>query len=314
LETLGLNERRLALFLPDSKNPYMQLSAELASVAAHELDIHLDVQFAEGDFTVQVRQVLAATRGLPRPRVLLVLPVQESSLKAISEQAVMSEIGWFWLSRGPGNHEELRRRFPQVPVTFVTPDQREAGRIQGGQLRALLQRGGRVLWIQGRMSNQSAQRRTDGTREVLNAVPGIEIVGELDGNWSADDTRLVVTRWLKTIWPTRLRPDAIACQSDLMATGALAALKGLASEMGDPSLASVPMLGCDGLRSFGRRMVDEGTLVATAVLPTTAERAVRLAAAFLNRGEMPPPELVLEPQPYPDEATMVRSLRSRHIA
>ena len=81
-----MTDRRLALFLPDSKNPYMQLSAELASATAASTGVEVDVQFAEGDFTAQVRQVLSAMRALPRPRVILMMPIQESSLKAISER------------------------------------------------------------------------------------------------------------------------------------------------------------------------------------------------------------------------------------
>ena len=292
----------------------MQLSAELASATAASTGVEVDVQFAEGDFTAQVRQVLSAMRALPRPRVILMMPIQESSLKAISEQATAAGIGWFWLSRSAGNHVELQQRYPGLPISFVTPDQREAGRIQGGQIRALLPKGGRVLWIHGRMSNQSTLVRTAGTREALAKAEGIEIVGELDGNWSADDTTTAALRWLRTMWPTRLRPRVIACQSDVMASGALNALKVLSSELNDPSLLQVPLLGCDGLRSFGRRMVDEGIFAATTVLPTTTERAVRLAAAALDRGEMPPSEVVLEPQPYPDEATLLRALTPRQIA
>jgi ABC-type sugar transport system substrate-binding protein len=164
------------------------------------------------------------------------------------------------------------------------------------------------------MSNQSTQLRTAGTREILDPHRNIEVVAELDGNWTSDDTRAAVERWLRTMWPTRLKPQLIACQSDLMAMGALAALESLATEIGDRTLRELPLLGCDGLRWFGRRMVDDGILAGTAVLPTTTERAVRLAAAFLKREEVPPAEVVLEPQPYPDEAVMLKALRSRHIA
>jgi ABC-type sugar transport system substrate-binding protein len=301
---------RVVLLLPDSHNPYMQLSAEAASRAAEKLGVPIDIQFAEGDFTIQVRQVYAAIRGASRPAILMVTPVQESALGTLSEQAVQAGVGWFWLSRSLGNEAALRDRYPQVPVCLVSPDQGEAGRIQARQLRALLPNGGHVLYVQGRMTNQSSKLRAEGFRgTVKRQATGIEIIGELDGNWSASDAQQAVTRWMRVMRPTSLRPQAIVCQSDAMATGVLDALKLLGAELGDPELLRLPVLGADGLRAIGRHMVDSGLLAATLLVPVTTERALLLADAFLQRGERPPAQVILTPEAYPDEATMIRRWR-----
>jgi ABC-type sugar transport system substrate-binding protein len=300
----------VVLLLPDSRNPYMQLSAETAAKVADRLRLSLDIEFAEGDFTAQVRQVYGAIRSVPPPTILMVTPVQESALKTLSEQAVEAGIGWFWLSRSVGNETALRSKFPDVPVCIVTPDQSELGRIQARQVRALLPTGGQILYVQGRMTNQSSRLRAEGFRDVLRR-PGvrIEVIGELDGNWSAQDAQQAVTRWLRVMRPTTLRPDAIVCQNDAMAGGVLDALTTLGAELADSALPRLPVLGADGLRAIGRHMVDAGLLAATIQVPTTTERALLLAQAFLERGERPPAQVVLTPEAYPDEQKMIRRWR-----
>jgi ABC-type sugar transport system substrate-binding protein len=288
----------------------MQLSAETAAKVADRLRLSLDIEFAEDDFTAQVRQVYGAIRSTPPPTILMVTPVQESALKALSEQAVDAGIGWFWLSRSVGNEDLLREKHPDVPVCMVTPDQSELGRIQARQLRALLPTGGRVVYVQGRMTNQSSRLRAEAFRDLLHRTgTGIDIIGELDGNWSATDARQALTRWLRVMRPTSLRPDAVVCQNDAMAGGVIEALKALSTELGDPAVARLPVFGADGLRAIGRHMVDAGLLAATVQVPTTTERALLLAQAFLERGERPPAQVVLTPEPYPDEQKMIRRWR-----
>jgi len=304
-----MSTRHVVVLLPDSRNPYMQLSAEAAARSADRLRLSVDIQFAEADFTTQVRQVYVSTRAVPRPDLVMVTPVQESALKTISEQTVAAGIGWFWMNRSIGNEKELRGRYPGVPICMVSPDQREAGRIQARQARSLLPGAGRVLFVQGRMTNQSARLRAEAFHEALKRYPGLEIIGELDGNWSADGAQQAVTRWLEVMRPTPLRPDVIICQNDAMATGVLEALRGMAERAGEPDLARLPVIGADGLHAIGRHMVDIGKLAATTLLPITADRAMQAAAAFADAGDLPPAEIILPPSAYPDEATMVRRWR-----
>ena len=301
--------RHVVVLFPDSRNPYMQLSAEAASRAADRLRLTLDIQFAESNFTTQVRQLYLATRAVPRPDVVLVTPVEEAALKTISEQTAAAGIGWFWMNRSVGNEKELRARFPELPIGLVSPDQKEAGRIQARQARALLSGPGRVLFVQGRMTNQSARLRADAFREDLKRYPGLEIIGELDGNWSAEGAQQAVARWLDVMRPTPLRPDVVICQNDAMATGVLEALPAAAVRMEEPALAHLPVVGADGVKAVGRHMVDVGKLAATTLLPITADRGLQAVAAFLDSGERPPAEVILQPAAYPDEATMVRRWR-----
>jgi ABC-type sugar transport system substrate-binding protein len=163
----------------------------------------------------------------------------------------------------------------------------------------MLPRGGRVLHVLGRMSNQSARLRTEGFDEILRDSPSIEVVARLDGDWSADAARQAVSRWLSMVGARRRWPDAIVCQNDAMANGVAQGLRALESELGEPALSRLPVVGLDGLLSVGQALVDSGTLVATTVLPFTSDAALEAAALYIDTGELPPASIVLSPSAYP---------------
>jgi len=299
------------LFLPDSDNPYQERQAAHAHAAARRLGIDLDVEFAAGDFSLQVRQIFKATRqdgdGLS---AVVVMPVQESALKSLSEATVSMGIGWVYLNRGANNIDALRRANPKVPSFLVTPDQHEIGRVHARQLRRLFPQGAQILYIQGRVTTCSSEARAAGLRAGL-AEPGprIEIVSTVDGNWSAKDAEASTARWLQLMLPARLRIDAVVCQSDFMAMGALEALRTTSDKLGMPLLRELPVLGCDGVADVGQRLVEEGHLTATVVVPTTADKALESLVAFARDGAAVPEEIRLAARGYPEDRVLARHAR-----
>jgi ABC-type sugar transport system substrate-binding protein len=304
--------RTLAVYLPDAHNPYMQEMAVEAQAEGHRLGYRVEVAFADDDFTVQVRQVYAALAAPEeqRPLTVIIMPVQERSVFTLSEGILDAGVGCIFLNRIRGRVEDLQKQHPDLPVALVTPDQREAGRIQARQLLTLLPAGGNVLSIRGRVTNSSAEERATGLKEVLNDS-SIRLVASLPGNWSAADTEQVLGSWLTTELALHRRVlHAIVCDSDYMAEGALKVLDRFEAELRRLGGPSVAVLGCDGVASIGRQMVDDGALTATTVLPTTAGRAVQLAHDWFAHGARLPARVVLPPQPYPSMA----ALRARTAA
>jgi ABC-type sugar transport system substrate-binding protein len=300
----------LRLFLTDAENPFEKLQADQAAANAERGGARLDVDFAGGDFAVQVRQIYEATHRADRPDAVLVMPVNENALKTLSHTTVASGIGWVFLNRIAGSIADLRQANPDVLVSYVGPDQKEIGRIQARQARVLLPQGGSVLYVHGRITTSSAEARQAGFREAI-ALPGpsLDVAASLDGNWSAEDTRAVLGRWLQLMVPARLRLDVIVCQNDFMATGALEALRATAERLSHPTLAHLPVIGCDGLTSVGRKLVDDGRLSATVVVPTSSDKAVDLVIAAYHRRAELPPEVSLAPKGYPDDVALSRRTR-----
>ena len=79
-----------------------------------------------------------------------------------------------------------------------------------------------------------------------------------------------------------------------MALGARAAIAALR-----PQWLPSPFLGCDGLKDGGQRLVREGQLAASVVLPPTAGAAINMVAAHHRAPAAAPMRIVLTPAPYP---------------
>jgi ABC-type sugar transport system substrate-binding protein len=92
----------------------------------------------------------------------------------------------------------------------------------------------------------------------------------------------------------------VAAQNDAMAMGARKALEQIAKERPAFSPAAVRVCGCDGTPRFGQRLVTEGKLTATVIMPPAAGRAVTDVASMLGGGARPPAQVVLPPTSFPD--------------
>ena len=240
--------RRLSLFLPDRHNPYMVQMDKDAQDRGKSHGFKVQVEDADNDFTMQVRQVSAAITAPPaeRPLAVLIMGIHESVLKGLSERALAHGVGWMFLNRCAGDLEALRRTYPKLPVGFVTPDQRGSAALQARQLLKLLPQGGKVVYVQGRATVASAEVRRVAFTEALAGSP-VELVETLDGNWTREDAARELETWLRRKVGAGLTLAAVVCQSDQMAEGALTALHAVAASSHHPELRQVPVLGCDGL-------------------------------------------------------------------
>jgi ribose transport system substrate-binding protein len=204
--------------------------------------------------------------------------------------------------------DDLRRRFPSLPISTVGPDQREIGKIQGRQFRALLPSGGRVLYVQGNATTSSARSRLEGMKE---AIAGGKIeVDVLDGNWNAEDAERTVAGWLRMVMSGKSNLDLIGCQNDDMAVGAKRALESVAAHLKRPDLESVKVTGCNGLVDFGQRLVNEGKMAATVIVPSSGAAAVKLIADAYE-GKSVPASLMLASSSYPDESVLAGGTRKQ---
>jgi ABC-type sugar transport system substrate-binding protein len=203
----------------------------------------------------------------------------------------------------------LREEFPRLPVFSVAADQVEIGRIQGRLFRAMLPEGGDLLYIRGPLGISSAQRRFEGVQEVLQ---GSSVqMSAISSDWTNDGGRRATTEWLQILRKGKISNFVVGAQNDAMAMGARAALSAAAVARSDPSMARIPIIGCDGSPDYGRRLVSDGKLSATVIMPPTAGRAVsELAAIHDGRGEPAQAEIVLSPESFPD-LKVLRTSRAR---
>jgi ABC-type sugar transport system substrate-binding protein len=289
---------RLALFLM-SDGDYFDFVRGDCQRAAGIYGFEVEVFCADNDSETQIAQIQACLRAPEdeQKAAVLVWPVLESALADVAYEATAQNVGWVMLNRHASYMFRLRERCERLPIFSVGADQREIGRIQGRQFKAMLPDGGELLYIRGPAGTSSAIRRWEGTEEVLRDS-AIRVVF-LQADWTAQGGAQAMTSWLKAARMPSVPDIVVGAQNDAMAMGARAALE----EAGviRSNSRRVRIAGCDGSPTYGRRLVREGTLAATVVMPPPAGVAVREIAATLARGKPRlPAEILMSPSAFPE--------------
>ena len=256
--------------------------------------ISLETVFAENNAIAQIYQVfgrLHATRD-ERPTVIVAHPVAGDALERVGRNAVKEG-------------RRLDRLEPACAVPGRAADagagpareQRDAGqhrdRAAPGSSRSApwCQRlAGLLIYVQGPPATSAAEDRLRGCQEVLGDRFDWKI---LHADWTEIGSEKAVVAFLRLKTHEAARPVVVVAQNDAMAIGARRAIVAMR-----PTWSETPFLGCDGLPSIGQRLVDEGALAGTVVMPSTAGRAIDLAAAWLDKGTQPPPSVMIEPWIY----------------
>jgi ABC-type sugar transport system substrate-binding protein len=300
--------RSLALFLRALDNSYQYLQKGEFYFRAHLRGFSV-VEYDAGDDAhlqlQQIRECLGSSESA-RPRALFVNPVRESLLTEVARQAVRFGIPWVSLNRTPTHVTDLRREFPTATVFCVDPDQRGVGRLQGQQFQSLLPAGGELFYVHGPQSTSSARLRLAGLHSELSASQVHMTVG--GGDWSEESGFLAATSWLRSARDRDWGACVIGAQNDDMALGAYKALQHQASARKLPQLMRVRVTGCDGEPNFGQRLVAEGVLAATVVIPPTTGRAVDEVATALEVGMATVADVSLDVTSFPAIEALSRTV------
>jgi len=289
-------KKRIVVGLLADDQEFQRLQGDDARVAGKRHGFDVEVLYAANNAVAQIQQLFKYIKGPAeeRPAAIIVETVVGEGLERVARSAAAAGIGWILINRRVSYLEALRREYPNLPVSVVSTDQVEVGRIQARQFRAIIKSGrGSVLYIQGPSDTSAARERLQGAREGLS---GSNItLSILDGSWTESSGEHAIQRWLRTKSSGNARPDVIGCQNDGMAIGARRALAAASS----PELASLVLTGCDGLRDGGQRLVNMRHLAATVVTPSNTGPAMDLVARMLKTRQAPAAEVMLKPISYP---------------
>ncbi|MBN2371178.1 MAG: substrate-binding domain-containing protein [Vicinamibacteria bacterium] len=296
--------KRVALFLNRMDEAQIAWAAavhDAARVNRLQIREHWIDEFAEQNHAI-AESIFNDTAD-----ALLILPASASGPAALLAQAAARGKAIVLLDRVTHDLDfdvswslpRLRREYPQVLAVRIAADEEEIGRIQGRQTLALLPGGGTVLCVQGDTRTSAVESRTGGLEEALSGRPEYNL-GKVDGGWISERAAAAVEKWLGVVLPDpNFLLNLIIAQSEVMLDGIRRSLARLARETARPNLASVPMIGCDGMPTF-KRQVDEGLLAATVEIPSRAEAAMRALVDFIEHGAFPPkPYISLTPRSYP---------------
>jgi ABC-type sugar transport system substrate-binding protein len=293
---------RMVVSLPDQENEFQLLQAADAQTVATRLGIDLVLLDAESSPVLQIQQLLKAIHSDPAPQALIVEPISVDTMESVARKATRSGIALALLNSTLDSLETLRTETPAVPVFAVGSDQAEIGRMQGRQAKALLPEGGHVLYIHGPQNGTCARARYDGFRQETASARIDTTV--LDGHWSEASAEKAVASWLRLKLWEKTPVAAVVAQDDAMARGARRAIDAVPEVA--QSMGQMPLLGIDGVPEVGQRLVDQGVLTSTIVMPSNSGPALDLMAKWIRSGTIPLTSVHLPAKAYPEETALAR--------
>lgn len=288
---------RILVSLTTDDNDYQIEQAQSAQQAATRLGVTADIIYAGNDAITQSTQILTVVQAPAesRPDAIVFEPVGSTALPQVARTAAAAGIGWVVLNRDAAYIEELRKT-SKVPIFAVSSDHMEIGRIQGRQLKALLPKGGSVLYIQGPSENSAAKERTLGVQETKAA--NIQLT-TLKAQWTEESSLRAVRSWLKLTTSQKSTMDVVAAQDDSMAMGARKAFQELPNEAERERWLKLPFLGCDGLPNTGQSWVRSGLLTATVFVPPNTGQAIEMVVQALQQRKLPAERALIAPRSIP---------------
>lgn len=288
----------IGLFLRSNDNDYQQRLKEVGLREAKRQGFDVVVESAQNDANRQAEQIRAAIKNSSTTKIvaIIVSSVRDDVLPDLVRESAEAGIDWGLLNEGAGTFiDEIRTQFPTRAIFAVTPDQTEIGRIHGQQVRAIVGDSGKILCVTGPLSTMMAQQRLGGLKEILGN--DFNLI-ELNGDWTSERARMVVERWAIDLTPKSDLPAMFVGHNDETALGIRQALRDTASQK-DLPLATAPITGCDGSLTFGQRLVREGRIKATVIMPPSSAAAIEWIGRFRAKDELPPARVVLPVASFP---------------
>jgi len=299
---ITMKKLNFLISLITTDNDYQQEQALAAEEMARKLNVGLQIIYAESDAINQSQQLLKAIQAPlgSRPDGIMFEPVSGIGLPQVARAAVAAGIGWVVLNCDVDYTKELRIS-NRAPVFGITSAHEEIGRIQGHQFRALLPKGGSVLYIQGPSNSLPATQRTIGMSQTK---PENVDVRMIRGRWTELSANQAVSAWLRLSTSRKAHIDVIGCQNDAMAAGAKKAFEELTTGEERKRWLSLPYTGVDGIPKTGLAWVQQGLLSATVVVPANTGLAIKMLAQAIQTGSQPPERTLTEPSSYPSLDTL----------
>lgn len=279
--------------LTNDDNDYQQEQTAAAESAAQRLGVEVKIVHAANDAVAQSQQLLEYVQnGKLRPDAILFEPCGGTAFPQVARAATAAGIGWVVLNHDVDYVADLRRTY-KVPISAITSDHEEIGKIQGLQFAALLPNGGTVLYIEGPANSSAAKERTRGMNKTKPANIQIK---SMRGNWTEESSYRAVSSWLRLRTSQDMHIDLVGAQDDSMAMGAR---KAFSEIRGADRWLKLPFTGCDGMPKTGQSWVRSGLFAATIYIRPNTDLALEMLVDAIKNGTQLPERKVTDPESIP---------------
>jgi len=276
---------------------YQALQEETAVAEAAKAGVAAEIVLAPGFDHLRVIRKRLGDPSAPPVDAVIVEPASVTSMGLLLKE-LKGRTGLVLLNAWSPEVEEYARSWGSgLPFGAVSIDHTAIGQIQGGQVAALLPRGGHVLCVTGPLRSSAAAERLEGMKAMLPSE--IALYETQAGGWMESDGILAFDNWYALYKTRNFSVDVIAAQSDELAMGARSACRSVTHLAHRAMLAKARLLGVDACPAFGRKLVDSGQLTASVLTPATTGEAIRRLRRFWESGQPLPVRVLAKAEPYP---------------
>lgn len=190
---------------------FLQTVADGMQARADEAGVELVVVSAQERADMQLSQIENfISQGMD---AIIVLPQDTDATDPITQAVTEAGIPLVYVNRRPANLPD--------GVPYVGSDSLIAGHLQMEALGELTNFEGNVAILQGDPSQEAAQMRTQGCKDIIDEHDGLNLIREQAGNWYRDKGLSITENWIQS----GDQIDMICSNNDEMALGAIQALK-----------------------------------------------------------------------------------------
>jgi ribose transport system substrate-binding protein len=257
----------------------------------------VEVAFAPGFDQLRVLKKRLIDPSSPSPDAVVTEPASTSTMDLVLRE-LKGKKGLVILSAwGPSVEQSAASWGAGLPLGTVSTDHSRVGEIQGRQVKALLPQGGQVLCVAGPARASAAQQRVEGLKGQVGA--NIEVHEISAGQWTEPDGIVAFNDWYRVAKARDPVVQVVAGGNDELALGARRACEALGNTEHRDALLKAKFLGVDACPTFGRKLVDDGTLAASVATPANTGLALELLSRYWNEGTPVPLRSFTEATPYP---------------
>jgi inositol transport system substrate-binding protein len=184
---------------------------EMKSYSKSLNDVEIIYADAKQDSNTQLSQVEELiSQGVD---VIVINPVDLEGTKLITDKAKAAKVPIINFNEPFVNNNDT--------TCYVGSDAKQQGILQMEYLAKKMNYNGNVAIIVGRIGGETQRLRTEAYHEVIAKYPNMKIVAEQTADWNRARAMALTQIWLES----GKKIDAIVCNSDEMAIGALKAIE-----------------------------------------------------------------------------------------